>query len=117
MRYLRYCLAPWNITNATHSSTPPTLGHRPPYPRRHTTHIAHSGKSTKLACHARKHVIHSSLPPTQARHPRNYVTNVTHASKQLTPCSDHRISKYWHKKNGKVEKCKNYSMSKQTFLW
>ena len=41
MRQPRYCLAhqpdiSFNITRASHFSTPPTLVHKPPYPSWHT---------------------------------------------------------------------------------
>ena len=92
MRHPRYCLThhpgiSFNITNATHCSTPATpttLAHRPLYPRWCTTHttnagmslqhaarIIHASTSPTLARHQCKHITHVSTPPTQARHPRH----------------------------------------------
>ena len=92
MRHPRYCLThhpgiSFNITNATHCSTPATpttLAHRPLYPRWCTTHttnagmslqhaarIIHASTSPTLARHQCKHITNVSTPPTQARHPRH----------------------------------------------
>ena len=92
MRHPRYCLTHhpgifFNITNATHCSTPATpttLAHHPLYPRwctthitnagmspQHATHIIHASTSPTLARHQCKHITHVSLPPTQAGHPRH----------------------------------------------
>ena len=76
----RYCLVHHsgissNITNATHLSmppTPPTLAHQLPYPRWHTNHVTHAGMSSALSRQSRNprnHVIHASMPLTQARTP------------------------------------------------
>ena len=109
MRHPRYSLThhsgiSFNITNATHFSTPATpttLAHRPLYPRWCTTHATHAGTSPQHAVHhnprqhvtrtgssptparhQRKHTTHVSTPPTQARHPRYSRQHKQHAISQ-----------------------------------
>ena len=83
MRHPRYCLIhhPGSSSNITHTSThfstppmPPTLAHRPLYPRwctTHTTHATHTGTSPQHVAH----VTHASQSPTLARHPRQHATS------------------------------------------